>query len=165
MKIWFYKGYKGMTLIELMVVLAIVAIIAAIAVPTYRNYTFRGKQSEAKTLLMLIKAEQESFRSEAPNGCYTTLLGDLPETNNKLTQCGGPCTRYFTGAPAINIVCNPGVQPSTFTATITGTIRGGGPPDIWGISNFTLEPVHCDTINTRYDAFACQNLDTAETEY
>ena len=40
------KASKGFTLVELMIVVAIVGILAAIAVPSYQQYTRKGKFSE-----------------------------------------------------------------------------------------------------------------------
>ncbi len=155
----------GFTLIELMIVVAIIAILAAIAVPRYVNYVYRGKQVEAKTLLMTIKLEQEQYHAET--NCYTKTLANLVEanklgTNNRVfnTATG---TIVFTGT---NTSCtNPDVD--TFQAAVTGKLASGHAMDRWGISDLIPAPVHCDNrpTMTADQKNACSTTWTAELEY
>lgn len=154
----------GFTLVELMVVVAIIAILAAIAVPIYTNYIYRGKQIEAKTLLMTLKVEEEQFRSE--NNCYTTNVANLVETNKLYVA-----NRIFNALPTIagtaSVACVAGLSPvDDFQATVAGTLASGHVPDLWAISDAIPAPVHCDGRWTggSPEATACGGT-TTEMEY
>jgi prepilin-type N-terminal cleavage/methylation domain-containing protein len=156
---------KGFTLVELMVVVSIIAILAAIAIPIYTNYVYRGKQVEAKTLLMTLKVEEEQFHAE--NNCYTTTITDLVETNkdfpNNRVYNTAP---VFTPVPAVPAVC-PAPLADGYAAVVTGTLASGHPVDSWGISDLISTPVHCDgrASYTGDQAAACPGAPTTEMEY
>src|SRR3970282_736817 len=105
------NGGKGFTLIELMIVVSIIAILAAIAVPIYINYVYRGKQVEAKTLLMTLKVEQEQFHAE--NNCYTSSVANLPETNKiyPSNRIYNNTTGSLTLAGTTDAICTTAAQP------------------------------------------------------
>ncbi len=63
----------GFTTIELMIGVAIVGILAAIAVPTFKSYVYKGRVSEAVTILNEIKSRQEAYRSRFGN--YAAVSG------------------------------------------------------------------------------------------
>ena len=145
------KNHKGFTLIELMVVVAILGILAAIAIPIYRNVVYRGKQTEAKALLMSILVEQDEFRMRNPAGlCYTTTVANLPDSvvlaaAYALTGTFGNIVNPMTalGPPTPNCP-NPGANPAQFQAVVTGTLAPGRPVDRWAISSAVSFPTHCD---------------------
>ncbi len=89
-------GRNGFTLVELMVVLAIVAILAAVAAPAYINYVNRTKQSEAESLLMTARLEEEEYYAE--NQQYASLIQCLPSFAGANTQCLTACSAACANA-------------------------------------------------------------------
>lgn len=67
------RARRGFTLVELMVVVTIIAVLAAVAIPTFRQYVFRARASEATTFLAEIRARQEAYRME--HGQYCAVSG------------------------------------------------------------------------------------------
>ena len=61
----------GFTLMELMTVVIIVGILSAIAVPTFSNYIYKARASEATEFLGVIRLREESYRSEFGVYCPT----------------------------------------------------------------------------------------------
>ena len=66
----------GFTTIELLIGVAIVGILAALAVPTFKGYVYRGRVSEAVTVLNEIKTRQETYRSRFGNYAAVSGGGD-----------------------------------------------------------------------------------------
>ncbi|MGB8224931.1 MAG: prepilin-type N-terminal cleavage/methylation domain-containing protein [Polyangiales bacterium] len=64
----------GFTLIELMIGVAIVGILAALAIPTFKSYVYKGRVTEAVTVLNEIKSRQEAYRSRFGN--YAAVSGN-----------------------------------------------------------------------------------------
>ncbi len=158
-------GKEGFTLIEMMIVVSIIAILAAIAVPIYRNYVFRGKQVEAKTLLMTIKVEQEQFHAEF--NCYTLNLVDLPESNRVGASASVYKKANITISGSNTTPCNMAGRANDFQTVVTGKLGSGKPDDKWGISDRISAPVHCDG-RSGYSAdqlAACPGGTTSEMEY
>ena len=65
---------SGFTTIELLIGVAIVGILASVAVPSFKSYVYRGRVSEAVTMLNKIKTRQEAYRSRF--GQYAAVNGD-----------------------------------------------------------------------------------------
>jgi type IV pilus assembly protein PilE len=161
---------EGFTLVELMVVVAIIIILAAIAFPIYTNYVYRGKQVEAKTLLMTIKVEEEQFHAE--NNCYTTNIANLIQSNtlfknNNVYSSSAKTVGTATIKGANTAPCSGVGLSNDFQAVLTGTLASGHAADRWGISDLIPAPAHCDS---RWKAGtdqlnACVGATTTEMEY
>ena len=61
---------------ELMVGVVIVGILAAVAIPTFKSYVYRGRVTEAVTVLNEIKERQEAYRSHFGNYAAVSGGGD-----------------------------------------------------------------------------------------
>ena len=66
----------GFTTIELLIGVAIVGILAALAIPTFKSYVYRGRVTEAVTILNEIKTRQEAYRSRFGNYAAVSGNGD-----------------------------------------------------------------------------------------
>jgi type IV pilus assembly protein PilE len=78
----------GFTLIELMIVVVIIGVLAAIAYPSYRNYSLKGKRTEAIAAMTDIAGAQEKFYAE--NLRYAGTISSLQgySADPFLTQTG-----------------------------------------------------------------------------
>ena len=91
----------GFTLIEIMIAIAIVAILAAVAIPSYRNYTIRGKIPEATANLGAKRVKLEQYYQDNRTYAPATASCTPDSTTSKyfdFTTCvGGADTRSLTG--------------------------------------------------------------------
>lgn len=155
---------KGFTLIELMITVSIIAILAGIAIPLYNNYVYRGKQVEAKSLLMTIKVEEELFFAE--NGCYTMDPAPLPQSM-ELAKAGNVYKDTGVTMQGDNTApCDGPNLANDFQAQVSGALVGAT-VDYWGISDAIPAPVHCDGRSgyTAAQTAACGGKSTALLEY
>jgi prepilin-type N-terminal cleavage/methylation domain-containing protein len=106
---------QGFTLMELMTVVVIVGVLSAIAVPTFSNYIYKARASEATEFLGIIRLREESYRSEFGVYCPTIANGNAVTV---LDSKG-------------NLVPNPTTNPrdpKTFTPSSTGWSNLGARP-------------------------------------
>lgn len=142
----------GFTTIELLVGVTIVGILAALAVPTFKGYVYKGRVSEAITVLNEIKTRQETYRSRFGNYAAVSGGGDwtsatytptaIPGTNPVpwpssapweelgLSSPGFVRFRYATvaGAPGSTVPTNSNLDNSNFwyAAQAQGDLDGDG---------------------------------------
>ena len=91
---------RGFTLIEVMITVAIVAILAAVAIPSYRNYSLRGKIPEATAGLSSKRVKMEQFYQDSRTYVGATA-GNTDNTSSKYFDFsainGGADSRSATG--------------------------------------------------------------------
>jgi prepilin-type N-terminal cleavage/methylation domain-containing protein len=133
-----HRRSAGFTTIELLIGVAIVGILAALAIPAFKGYVYRGRVSEAITVLNEIKTRQETYRSRYGNYAAVSGSGDwasatytpstIPGANPVpwpssagweelgLSSPGMVRFRYATvaGAPGSTVPTNSNLDNSTF---------------------------------------------------
>jgi len=95
---------RGFTLLELMIVVAIIAILVTVAYPSYQEFVFQGKRTDAKTGLINIQLAQEKYRANNPN--YGTLA--------QIGESSASPDGFYT--LSVSVV---GATPQTYSATAT----------------------------------------------
>ncbi len=75
---------SGLSLLELLIVLTIVAILASVTIPSYRNYVYKSRRSDAITGLLQLQLAQEAWR--ARHGVYSTDLVELGRADERLAD-------------------------------------------------------------------------------
>jgi prepilin-type N-terminal cleavage/methylation domain-containing protein len=89
------RGGRGFTLVEVSIVVVAVGILAAIAMVIFIRHRRTVRMTEAKNLISMIKAEQETYRAE--RGTYAGISNSAdsfyPAANpgKFATAWGGPC--------------------------------------------------------------------------
>jgi type IV pilus assembly protein PilE len=76
------RPQAGFTLMELMITVAIVGILAAIAYPSYKEYVYKSRRSEARAALTDMAARQEqyfqNYKQYADNRADLNVLANTP---------------------------------------------------------------------------------------
>jgi type IV pilus assembly protein PilE len=94
---------RGFSLIELMVVVAIAAVLLSIAIPSYREYTRRGKIAAVTAALASGRVVDEQYFLD------------------NRTYVDAPCP---TSTEDFTITCDPDATTYTLTGTGTGNLAG-----------------------------------------
>lgn len=103
-------------MIELLVVVIIVGILAAIVLPSYQNYLYKSRRSDAMTALATVQQAQERWRGN--NTAYQDTLANLT---------GGSASASPSGWYAMSIVSGSvGAGGYTARATVDGTNKQAG---------------------------------------
>lgn len=125
----------GFSLIELMVAVTIAAIVMAIAIPSYTQYTQRGRRAAAQSCLIELSQFMERFYTT--NLAYVTGTPPVPPTLPTLTCRQDLIDFYtfdFTAAPTATTyslqasVVDPGAQADDMCGDMTLTNTGARTP-------------------------------------
>ncbi len=100
---------NGFTLVEMLVVVAAIGIMAAVAIPSYNDYTTRGKIQEGTSALADGRVKMEQFFQD--NRSYTSA--SLAASGCPTALSLASSTTYF------NYTCN-GLSATAYTITATG---------------------------------------------
>ena len=125
----------GFTLIEVMITVAIVAILAAVALPSYRNYTLRGRIPEATSNLSTKRVRMEQWFQD--NLRYTdapTLAADTTSSKYFDFSGTGTATTYTltaTGKATMAGFSYTINQANAKTSTVTGVSGWTGNGTCW----------------------------------
>lgn len=127
---------KGFTLIELMIAVAIIGILMAVALPSYRDYMYRSRRSDAINALSQITQAQERWR--ANRSAYASSFSDLGLSfPNNLTTAGhyslslvgigvGAAANFDSGYTVTATTASGSPQSNDLKcATLSVQVRGG----------------------------------------
>lgn len=104
------KGRRGFSLVELMVSVAIIGILSSIAVPSFKRFSAKARQTEAKTMIAAMYTTEKSFYAEWSSYTYCLWQAGF--------QPDGGDNRYY----------------------IYGFLNGGDPADCIGPSCYGFAP-------------------------
>jgi prepilin-type N-terminal cleavage/methylation domain-containing protein len=71
---------SGFTLMELMTVVVIVGVLSAMAIPTFSDYLYKSRATEATEFLGVIRLREEAYRAEFGAYCPTIPVASGPTT-------------------------------------------------------------------------------------
>lgn len=78
----FYRSHtirqRGFSLMELMTVVVIVGVLSAMAIPTFSDYVYKSRATEATEFLGVIRLREESYRAEFGAYCPTLPASAFP---------------------------------------------------------------------------------------
>ncbi len=126
---------SGFTLIEVMVAMAIVAILAAVALPSYRNYTLRGKIPEATSNLGAKRVKMEQFFQDNRTYAGATAAA-LDQSSSQYFDFSGVTSTSTYTLTAVGKNSMAGFQFSVDqtaakASTVTGVSGWSGNPSCW----------------------------------
>jgi prepilin-type N-terminal cleavage/methylation domain-containing protein len=87
-----FRRRQGFTLIEMMIAVAIIGLLASVAIPSFRNYQWKAKRSEAYTNLGALAGNERSYMAlndafsgvaNAEPGASSAVPNDIPSENSR----------------------------------------------------------------------------------
>ena len=117
------KKSSGFTLIELMVVVVVIAILASISYPSYQDYIYKSRRSDAKAGLLSLQIAQEKFRANC-----VQYADNLVAVGNHVCNSGTNTYSVEHGSTSpdgnYNLTSVGTATTYTLTATYTGAQTG-----------------------------------------
>ena len=113
---------NGFTLIELIITVAIIAILAGVAYPSYTDYVYRARHSDAYDCLVDASQRQEEFFYN--NNTYTTNLAGLGLAAG-VVSCGDGGSYTLTAAAGATGIGSSYLLTATRTGAQTGDTKCG----------------------------------------
>lgn len=130
---------SGVTLLELMVAVAIIGILAAVAIPSYRDYSIRGKIPQATNALATLRVQLEQYYQDNRTyvgACAANTVAPLPATDDFTYSCPTLTETAFT-AQATGVTTKV-MNGFTYTIDQSNSRRTTALPTGWGAA-----PVDC----------------------
>lgn len=131
--------HSGVTLIELMVTVAIVGILAAVAIPSYRDYSIRGKIPQATNALATLRVQLEQYYQDNRTyvgACAANTVAPLPASDDFQYSC--PTLTATTFVAQATGVSSRGMNGFTYTIDQSNNRRTTAVPSGWGTA-----PISC----------------------
>lgn len=113
----------GFSLLELMTVVAIVGVLSAVAIPTFSNYIYKSRTTEATEFLGVIRLREESYRAEF--GVYCPTLDTQPNSISSLSNSNLVPNPATTGRNSVPWPASPPTPWLQLGARPTGPVRFG----------------------------------------
>lgn len=141
------KDLGGFTLIELMIAVVVIGVLAAIAIPAYGNYVIRANRTVAKTVIMKIAAQQESYFTDRKS--YASAL-------NTLANDYGAAVMYVKPDGNLSTTSSPtAIYSITLGAYTTATVANC---TVSGTPSANQYAIKATALNRQTKDTACGNL-------